>query len=95
MYTFVIRELEPNKIYIHKQNSDKYYDINGNKLTVHHNCLALNRRVITAGDITFIKGGSAVITNCSGHFFPKYESLSYLYHLLTNLGYTVIDTYEF
>jgi hypothetical protein len=94
-YIFVIRELEPNKVYIHKMDNKLYYNINGQLQTVHHNCLALNRRVITAGSITFIKGGSAVITNCSGHFFPKYESLSYLYQLLTKLKYIVIDTYEF
>ena len=95
-YIFVIRELEPTRIYLHN-NKDLYYkDINGKIQTVHHNCLALNRRVISAGSIQFInKSKSVVITNSSGHYFPTYESLSYLNYLLSNLGYNVIDTYEF
>jgi hypothetical protein len=94
-YMFVIRELEPNRIYIHKIDNHVFFNACGKEIVVHHNCLALDRRVISAGSITFIKGKRAVITNCSGHYFPSYESLSYLNYLLSNLGYIVIDTYEF
>ena len=95
-YLFVIRELEPNRIYMYNQNEKIYNCKTGKERTINHNCLALDRRVICAGDIEFIpKTKNVIISNASGHYIPKIESLEYLNYLLSNLGYKVIDYYEY
>ena len=102
-FVYVIRELEPKRIYIyhfHKIKSEKDFS-NVSNFTefdcktkkdkiVNHNCLGLDRRVICAGEITFYPNTRDVkISNASGHYFPKEESLQYTIYLLNNLNYKV------
>ena len=94
-YTYVIRELEPKRIYL--ENRKIIYDCKtGKERILNHNCIALNRRVICAGDITFIPYSRGVtVSNASGHYLPNIDCLNYLQHLLSNLGYQVLDYYEY
>ena len=94
VYIYVIRELEPRRVYL--ENKKIFNCKNKKERILNHNCLALNRRVICAGDITFIPNSRGVfISNASGHYLPNIECLNYLQHLLDDLGYQVLDYYEF
>ena len=98
---FVIRELEPTTIYIYHFSNVKHpedFDNMNNEFdcvtrkpkVVHHNCIALDRRVISAGTIEFYsKTRNVKISNQSGHYFPNEKSLEYVTYLLNNLGYNV------
>jgi len=93
-YIYVIRELEPNKIYL--ENKKIFNCKTGKERILNHNCVALNKPVICAGDITFIPySRGVIITNASGHYLPNIDSLNYLQQLLDGLGYKVLDYYEF
>jgi hypothetical protein len=93
-YLFVIRELEPNRIYICNDKTKIYNCKSGKERTINHNCLALDLNVICAGDITFINK-SVIISNASGHYIPNVDCLNYLNYLLSKLGFSVIDYYEY
>lgn len=101
-FEYVIRELEPYRIYVYHQSGIKSpTDTNlnilykcGTKIEtfMHHNCIALDRRVISAGTIEFFKSTRNVrVSNASGHYLPSQESLEWLIYLLELLNYKVTE----
>jgi len=106
-FDYVIRELEPNRIYVYHYTNIKYpndfKNINkeficktGKEEFMHHNCIALDRRVICAGSIEFYpKSRDVKISNASGHYHPHKNCLKWTTYLLNNLGYNVKELYVF
>jgi hypothetical protein len=97
-YDYVIRELEPKRIYLYPINeiSTETNCITGKPKTMHHNCIALDRRVICAGSIEFLpRSRNVKISNYSGHYLPNKDCLDYFEYLLNNLGYNVIQRLYF
>jgi hypothetical protein len=102
-FEFVIRQSEPYSIYtFHYKKRKSYEEISMDKVyncktmkqrDMHHNCIARNENVISAGGLYFSpdsKSRSVIITNESGHYFPSKESVDHVIHILTDLlGYTV------
>ena len=106
-FDYVIRELEPYRIYVYHYSDVKYPDDFGNLNKefscktgipeyMHHNCIAKDRRVICAGSIEFYpKTRDVKISNASGHYLPHESCLTWTEYLLNNLGYNVKDIYIF
>jgi hypothetical protein len=103
-FEFVIRQSEPYSIYTFHYKKRKSYDDYSNmdkvyncktmkQRDMHHNCIARNENVISAGGLYFSpdsKSRSVIITNESGHYFPSKESIDHVIHILKDLlGYTV------
>jgi len=103
-YLYVIREAEPNLIYVYhfaniqsdndylNPNNFKEYSCNGNeRKTVHHTCLALDRNVICAGTLKILPKKKVILSNISGHYLPSVKCLDYVTYLLNKLEFKVID----
>ena len=106
-FDYVIRELEPNRIYVYHYRNVKHptdfdnmnMEFNcktGKVQKMHHNCIALDQRVICAGSIEFFpKTRDVNISNASGHYFPNKGCLEWTTYLLNNLGYNVKEIFLF
>ena len=101
VYIYVIRESEPERIYIHPDSEPAYNCETGKVETVHHNCLAQEQNIICGGDIEFYEDVHGIetrivkVSNASGHYYPHEDCLEYVTQLLTKMRYYVIDYYSF